>query len=283
MSQNFVQNGTLRSTLMNGYRLYARAQFWRKGPRVLINSIPKAGTHLLTSELDRFNELRNSRLHLEITKLLKHGQRGAETLPTLDLRKVERSVRTIRAGQYFSAHLYWNTALAELMANHGVKIIFMSRDPRDILMSRLHYIKGLKRHWLHNFITNHLSDDIARLRALILGHADEPMILSQRTTLDGFAKWAQSPLVLAVKFEDLVGERGGGSAQAKLDTLYRIASHVGLRTDRLEELAHSATGPTPTLRKGKIGSWRTEMPEEIVALYSQRCGDLVSSLGYSPE
>ena len=51
MSKNFVQNALLRQSLLTAYRGYARAQFWRSGPRIFVNSIPKAGTHLLTAEL----------------------------------------------------------------------------------------------------------------------------------------------------------------------------------------------------------------------------------------
>ena len=69
MSKNFVQNALLRKSLLTAYRGYARAQIWRSGPRIFVNSIPKAGTHLLTAELEKFPQLQNSRLHIQAHKV----------------------------------------------------------------------------------------------------------------------------------------------------------------------------------------------------------------------
>ena len=280
MSKNFVQNATLRSLAMGAYRLYARAQVWRTGPRIFINSIPKAGTHLVTAELERFKGMQHSRLHIEIAKTKVGDQRRPDRNPVLDYAQVARYVDQVRPGQFFSAHLFWTQEMQDIIAARGIPTVFVLRDPRDILISRLHYTAGLKRHWMHKFFTENYHTDVERLRLLIEGHEANPVVIPMRNVLESFQPWLTAPGVLAVKFEDLVGERGGGSAQKKLEVLTQIAEHCCLPTAHLDELARTATGATATLRKGKIGGWRADMPGEIVDLLHRDCGDLIEAFGY---
>jgi hypothetical protein len=251
MSRHFVQNARLRAAMLAGYRVWARAQVWRSGPRIFVNSLPKAGTHLLTAELARFAGLQNSGLHLE----------GA------------------RIG-VFSAHLYWTQELEDAISDSGAATLFMIRDPRDILLSRMHYILGLRRHRLHDFLGQRFDNAADRLRVLVSGNATEPFIRPMRTDLASFARWIERPGVLTVRFEDLVGERGGGSERAKRAALEAIAHHCGLDPSGLAEQAASGAGATPTLRKGQIGGWRSELPGEVVDAVDRECGDLLAAMGY---
>jgi len=281
MSKNFVQSAALRSLAVRAYRLYARAQFWRTGPRIFINSIPKAGTHLVTAELERFQGLQHSRLHIEIAETKVGEQRRPDANPVLDYRKVARYVDQVRPGQFFSAHLFWTQEMQDIIAARGIPTVFVLRDPRDILISRLHYTAGLQRHWMHKFFTENYHSDVERLRLLVMGHEANPVVIPMRNVLESFQPWLTAPGVLSVKFEDLVGERGGGSAARKLEVLQQIATHCGLPSGHLEELAKTATGSTPTLRKGKIGGWREDMPKEIADLVHRECGDLIKACGYA--
>jgi hypothetical protein len=245
-----------------------------------VNSIPKAGTHLLTSELERFKEMKNSRCHLDISKVGNAERLNSNGFPLIDLRKVASEISGVRKGQFFSAHLYWTKPLEDLLGASDVATIFMMRDPRDIVLSRMHYALGLRRHKLHDFL-NRLSDNAAdRLRVFVEGH-ENPFVRPLRCTLEGYLPWARESGVLTVRFEDLVGERGGGSTARKLAALQAISEHCGIDSGHLAELASSSTGPTPTMRKGRIGGWRDEMPEEVVSLIKRECGDLLEAYGYA--
>jgi len=283
MSKHFVQNASLRATMLAGYRVWARLQFWRTGPRIFVNSLPKAGTHLLTAELARFAGLRNSGLHLEASRLGVAGATTADGYPVIDPRKVASAIRTVRGGQFFSAHLYWSQELEEAIFESGAATLFMIRDPRDILLSRMHYILGLRRHRLHDFLGRRFATDDDRLRVLVVGNAADPYIRPMRADLASFARWIGRPGVLTVRFEELVGQRGGGSESAKHAALAAIANHCGLDPSGLADQAASSAGATPTLRKGKIGGWRSELPSEIVELVDRECGDLLETMGYRPD
>ena len=266
--------------MLAGYRVWARAQVWRSGPRIFVNSLPKAGTHLLTAELARFAGLQNSGLHLEGARIGVGGATTPDGYPVIDPRKVASAIRTVRRGQFFSAHLYWTQELEDAISDSGAATLFMIRDPRDILLSRMHYILGLRRHRLHDFLGQRFDNPADRLRVLVSGNAAEPFIRPMRTDLASFARWIERPGVLTVRFEDLVGERGGGSERAKRAALEAIAHHCGLDPSGLAEQAASGAGATPTLRKGQIGGWRSELPGEVVDAVDRECGDLLAAMGY---
>ena len=280
MSKNFVQNALLRQSLLTAYRGYARAQFWRSGPRIFVNSIPKAGTHLLTAELEKFPQLQNSRLHIEAHRVnvASDGRRAEKFL--IDAGRVASQIETVRPGQFFTAHLMWSGALEETLHEKNVKTIVMLRDPRAILVSRLHYIKGLKRHFLHDFFTNGLASDKERYRVLMEGRDGDPYIRSFVDTVDGFLPWLQSASVLCVRFEDLVGERGGGTVEAKRETFRRICDHTGLPTEHVEEYAATAAKTTPTLRDGRADSWRGKLPDDILEMATERLTPSLALMGY---
>jgi len=281
MSGNFVQNGALRSLMLGAYRLYARGQLWRSGPRVFVNSIPKAGTHLLTAELEKFGALQNSRLHVTIPRVTRGDERTATGAPhSFDAAALRRDMATVRPGQIFSAHLPWTSELESLVREADVRAIFMMRDPRAILVSRLHYVVGLRRHRLHDFLTGGFATDEERYHALIDGHDSPPYITSLGEILADFLPWTTARDVLPVRFEDLVGEAGGGTTEAKRQTLARIARHCGLDTDALDSIALSSTKATPTLRKGHADAWREELPPAIARRITEDCGNMLEAFGY---
>lgn len=279
MSGNFIQSETLRSLGMAGYRGWARMQFWRTGPRILVNSIPKAGTHLLTSELARIDGLQNSRLHLLNTDIVT-DRRDSSTDPEMDIARIERQLATVRAGQYFSAHLPWSAPFEEILATREIATVFVLRDPRDVLASRYHYIMGLKRHRLHGFLANPALSENERYRLLVEGNPGEPFLRPMAEMLEQFAPWVESARTLTIRFEELVGARGGGSDDEKRAAFQRIAAHCGIEEDRLPADITAPPAKTATLRKGKAGTWREELPRDIQELVELRCGAALRRLGY---
>lgn len=282
MSGNFVQSRHLRSMALKSLQFVASAQVWRKGARLFVNSIPKAGTHLLAADLTKFSNMQNSRYHIHFRQ--DPSQIAADGTPLArasDVEAIEAMVGKVRGGQFCTAHVYWSEALSRMLCEQGLRMIFVTRDPRDVIVSRFHYVMGLRRHPLHEIFMG-LPDDDARWAFLI--HGDEGhRVQSFDTMLRGYAMWAKDPEVLSLSFEDLVGERGGGSLEAKQQALLKLCQFTGMPDAEVESVSTAALQASATLRKGQANAWGGAMPEWAIDEIHATCADSIRSLGYRVE
>lgn len=274
MSKNFVQSAFVRDASIGLYRIYAQAQFWRTGPRIFVNSLPKAGTHLLMSMLEVVPGIMNSRLHILTKSVVSPAASG----PQLDQASLRRQLRTVRKGQVASAHLPFIASMNALIQDEGLRVVNLVRSPRDMLVSRYFYIAGLRRHHLHNHLMTHYHDKKSRLLALIEGPK------SGEDTVGGlfrpyaelfrdFAAWTTAPGVLTVHYEDLVGARGGGSDERQLAALSDVSRHLSLPVSGEQLQATWKTvqdRSTATLRKGAIGDWVNHFDADIEAAFEEK-------------
>jgi hypothetical protein len=90
---------------------------------------------------------------------------------------------------------------------------------------------------------------------------------------------------MMVKFEDLVGPRGGGSAETQKRTVERVARHVGLEPEErmMRTVEENIFGVSNTFRKGQIGGWREEFSEEHARAAREIAGPLLVKLGYEAD
>ncbi len=242
-----------------------------RGPRVLVNSIPKSGTHLMESLLERFPMLRHS------------GRRTLTDPDTLN-RSTERAIGGIRRGQYRLAHLPAFPALFPILAREGVRTLFVIRDPRDVLVSYCKYVTEINRtHPSHAYFAG-LSDDSSRLIDAIRGV--ERIVEPIDRLLERYAGWLDAPDVMTVRFEDLIGVKGGGQEGTQLETIRRTAEFLGidLGDDQLKSVAERVFSErSSTFRKGKIQQWRSVFDVAHIAAFKERAGDLLMRYGYESD
>jgi hypothetical protein len=159
-----------------------------------------------------------------------------------------------------------------------VKTLFVIRDPRDIAVSLAHYIEGRGDHPLH-FVYSARPDQRSRIELAILGDGEvRPPAPSLESLLAGFAGWLESG-ALVVRFEELIGTRGGGEAGEQAQTVTDIYSYLGVEprkgvADRLFSTA------SPTFRAGQIGQWRERFDPDLEALFQREAGRWMDVYGY---
>ena len=97
-----------------------------------------------------------------------------------------------------------------------------------------------------------------------------------------FLKWERDGGAVLVKFEDLVGTKGGGSAEAQRLAVERVARHLGVEVEQrtMEVVEEELFGVGRTFRKGQIGGWREEFSEEHERAVKGGLGSLLVELGY---
>lgn len=250
------------------------------GPRVFANSVPKSGTNLLLECLRLFPVLRPGHRHVSMNSNRRPGSNEFE-------RKVPRTKR----GQYTSGHAFHSDSHAATVEEHGIDVLLMVRDPRDVVTSHFHYVtEKHPGHRLHEHYRS-LPDDHARLMASIRGvdgefTADGDPLEGIGEWMDRFLAWDEEPYTQVVRFEDLIGPRGGGNREAQVEAVRTVAAHldVDLSDDEVGRIARNVfSTDSSTFRKGLIGDWRNHFEPEHVEAFERAAGDWLVELGYEPD
>ena len=210
-------------------------------PLRIISGLPKSGTHLLKKVAETLTGTRAMWI-----------KRYMGTYKDLNEKAIEQATRTRQI--LLSAHLHGTPENIALIKTHGIRTVFIYRDPRDQAVSLAYYLHRMNpraRQMFANGLFN-LSlgtEQITReeLLTLIISRLTESYAL--------FMPLAKEKSILAIRFEDLVGQKGGGSEEASLMTIERIAEMLEGTVDerKIHTIANSLFGGTMTFRKGKIG------------------------------
>lgn len=264
--------------------------------RVMANSIPKSGTNLLLRLLTLLGfektdwwvgpYLVAGRFPLARQLLRARGSEkvtiGIDTPVQVSGRWLRRRIGTAGPDSFFAAHCPYTPEIAELLRAERVRTIGMIRDPRDVAVSHMHYLKENKRHPLHRAYAE-LPDDRARLLLSIRGgELGGRSLQSLEQRYRRFLDWERAEEAILVSFESLVGSKGGGSDAAQREAVERIAVHLDLDLDDLtaERVRESLFGSSSTFRKGQIGGWQDELSAEHRQAVKEVAGSLLVELGY---
>ena len=270
--------------------------------RLLINSMPKSGTHLLTRivSLLGYRDFGNhdglwpkvsDRLGIGTPVVLAHRRverqwkrrwyalvgidRRHQTIPMdvtmpvqVPIILAQEWLRAIPPGHYLSGHLPWTQATAGLVRTAQLKNLMIVRDPRDVLVSFLHFVMR-PQHLLSKDFQS-LSPDQRLILAIDGGRGPRSgkQIIGLRQAFGSILEWQREPDVLLLHFESLIGERGEGSSATQRAAVRAICQYLDLDSDTddlIEHVClHAFDTSAETFRRGKIGSWRDELtPDQI--------------------
>jgi sulfotransferase 6B1 len=172
--------------------------------------------------------------------------------------------------------------MAELLREEGMRVVCILRDPRDVAVSQMHYIKQHRGHFAHKAFMALPSDDERLLVSIRGGRLGDRELRSLDDRYRLFLGWEQDEGAVMVKFEDLVGPKGGGTAEAQRRAVERVAAQVGFEMDdrALRRVQEEIFGVGKTFRKGRIGGWREEFSDEHTRAVKEVAGSLLVDLGY---
>jgi hypothetical protein len=168
-------------------------------------------------------------------------------------------------------------------------VIFQHRDPRDVAVSMAHYLAQQTDYHLLYIIFREMKPK-ERLRAVIRGEYPIPVFLNRLLSLNGtvrdlvllYANWFRTrlPNVWFSAFEDLVGPRGGSTAEAQRQAIWELQLALQVPGSP-EEYANSVFSERAlTFRKGQIGGFRQEFDADITNEFHRLPGDFMEMLGY---
>ena len=223
---------------------------------VLVNSIPKSGTHLLESLLCKNN--------VYYRRLLPTYNPRIHSIDILTTQ-----IARMQKGEVLFSHFPYSATLDRSLKDHDVASIFLLRDPRDIVISNAHFIPTLKKH-VHFRALAHLTFD-ERLDILIRGSEslEVPSIFEK---YEPFVPWVEHA-DLVLRFETL---SKNASAEVKEESMRKIMDLTGAIFSWKDTKTDSTQNTT--FRKGISGEWSSILNEEQKTLFYEN--SVIRSLGY---
>lgn len=243
------------------------------GPRVLSNSIPKAGSNLLLRCLELLPGIVYARMHLDHRMSEEH---------------IITALSRLWPGEFATAHLPFSPGLARGVDDLGIRPLLMIRDPRDVVVSHVYWVTYRYREGRFHPYFRSLPNDEARLMASIRGTPPLPdgfRLEDIGARFRSYLKWAEHGAHV-VRFEHLVGPEGGGTREAQVAEIQALAAHIGLSLspDQAVRVAERLfSRGSPTFRRGRIGNWREHFTPEHKRAFKEVAGDLLIELGYEKD
>lgn len=166
------------------------------------------------------------------------------------------------------------------------KIIFNYRDPRDTVISLVNFICGRTKQGLSSF------NNLRTFRDILLSKPDfderltfaltETSFPCQVTDFRRMAWLLHHPGVCKVSFEELVGPKGGGSAESQIRATARLIDFLHDTNASADRVASTLYNHDAfSFYQGQIGAWRNAFTAEHCRIAEERLGDVLSLYGYA--
>jgi len=207
-------------------------------------------------------------------------------LPTVHSDNVERLgglgrlLGKLRPGGVLVTHLHWSAGTEASVARAGAKCLFLIRDPRAIVVSQAAFIATETRHPQHAIFAA-LPDLRERVLLAIRGNP-ETGFMGVAERLRAFSGWLDGAAHV-IRFEDLVGERGGGCDERQRRTVEEVLGclEVSIAAGAFEAIVASLfSSASPTFRRGSIDSWREIFDETVAQEFARATAPEAALYGY---
>jgi hypothetical protein len=214
----------------------------------------------------------------------------AEVRP--ELQGAWREIRRLRGRDLFvpnlvvSTHVFaWNEARWSFLSGWGQtgvpSMVFGYRDPRAQIISMIKFLAEGKHVGGHPFS--------AVYRPILQGLGSMDRMLSFAISDRAFPfreayrqnRWMlYHPNVLKLRFEDLVGEEGGGSRERQEAAVEGWAKFLAVDVPTAQ-LTEGLFGSTKTFLKGRVDSWRDAFQDHHLRAFEDEFGDVLADYGYA--
>ncbi|MGK7899367.1 MAG: sulfotransferase domain-containing protein [Xenococcus sp. (in: cyanobacteria)] len=283
---------------LHGRDLVFATQYWKEKlinrlseqpakPLILCNSFPKSGTHLLYQILYSIPGWQQWDNIVSIQSLCGIMNTSSH---------VRWKIGSAPKGSIVRSHLIYCQEILNVLQEFNCKVFFIYRDLRDVAVSHARWVTKEERNFLYDIYQQHSSFDeqlMSSIKGVPLGspfgsNVSHPDIGSYFSLWRG---WINEPNTLAVKFEDLVGERGGGSETKRLDLVAEILEHLEVNLTSQQVASQFGSGAldpeeSHTFKKGgkgSIGGWKTAFKEFHKQEFKNLAGQTLIDLAYESD
>lgn len=241
-------------------RMRAGADAYAQHPPIIVNSLPKSGTHLLMQLAEALPGATNYGTFI--------AQHPSMTLRPRTQDEINGRLSALAPGEVVGAHLHHSPATAQAMAYRNALHLFIWRDPRDVVLSEAHYLAHLARfHAMHRTFKN-LTTFEDQVRLALLGDGTERYPAAGER-IRPYLTWRTAcQNVLCFQYESLTDPaRTDRDIHRLIDGFEQQGGTAGPR-DQLFDRLKTAIDPerSHTFNKGGIARWRREMSADNQAL-----------------
>jgi len=251
---------------------------------VFVNSLPKSGTHLVTSILDSSGVAINSYEHIIERDFCAGGAKGFSQQRDCNYERLRKFLKRVTNGHYMTAHLGFDDFVMVALKDCGMNVVNVIRDPRDLAVSHAFYVLKNKYHFLHKSYKQMESFDDCLMASIVgIKESSGVGLESIDVRLDYYKDWLLANDVLTLRFEHIVGEKGGASIETFRDEVGRLLVHIGVAPSRVnwDHLEENFWGTkSNTFRKGKIGDWKNHFKVEHEEAFYLVAGNMLLTYGY---
>jgi hypothetical protein len=164
------------------------------------------------------------------------------------------------------------------------KIIFNYRDPRDVLLSMVNFLADRTGKGFSNYndflVFSRILKSKVSLEDQLAYALTDPSFPAQRD-LAHMIWLLNHPDVCKTSFEELIGPRGGGTAQAQARALSRVFEFLGVTSTDPDDVSLGLFNPDVfSFYRGQVGGWREAFTPALERLAEDRLGDLLRLYGY---
>ena len=279
---------------------------------IFVNTIPHSGTHLVTALLDQmgythtqlFNRLYtkkpffrrwqragiNWRTSTALGNYARYFSKDEVPVSVASPRMAKSGVvanllSAAQDGEYIIGHMPYSEEGNKLIQKYISKTITIIRDPRDMALSMLSHTRERPSHMAYMYLYSQLKTDNERLTAVVNGYDNKfGRLVGLEAMYRSMLSWGNQSGNILLKFEDLVGEQGGGDNAVQYDVVTRVLNHLELAGQMSDEkilsMGSESFGKTTTFRKGQIGKWTDLLDERDKALFKDAVNNLLVELNY---
>ena len=235
---------------------------------VLVNSIPKSGTHLLTQVV---SGLGKEDFGGFITSTPSFSMRLQDDKALMnDLKKRYKN-------EMASAHIHYSLSLEKFIKDLKLKKLFIYRDPRAVFVSEMEYLTEMNRwHRCSKYYRSAESTN-ERFNLSLNGINDDFYYPEFNKRIEDYLGWLSSESCLPVKFEDLAV--GNESTLLSIgDYLLEDNYNKDLFIDSAKKVMNAKSSHTYSGKKRE--RWKDTLTHEQLVLLEGKLGSVIEKMGY---
>lgn len=245
---------------------------------ILINSVPKSGTHLVEQLFNNFEPVKNYNFFI--------AQQPTQPFRIRSQKKINNMIKKIKMGELLRGHIYYSAETLNKLKKQNCLILFIYRDPRDIVISEANYLTKMNTlHRAHKFfkLKDNQKDQIKLAISGIQSNKIDYSNVFNR--LNPYSGWllSSSKNIFPIKYEDL-----RNNIDKVLNDLYKFLDlndyffDCSIEKDTFIKQCKSGINPkkSHTFNKGKTGSWKEIFDEELSQLFKENSKDLLEKFNY---